>query len=211
MDTQAVVKMIDAITEGRDYNLDVQNARHDDDDMTISFRPDEVTFHDNFDSYVTVESPRVAREIAGALVAWATRKEVGENITRQEVGRICVTAAGDSQVEFPSVNDWADIMSGRSSREEWYRQNVGRMTLESKRQNYDALHEARKTVSGGSQRWDDITKAMRILEESMDSKDYEVKSLNYKTPPENCTRHEVWHISKTHRRRHYMNGECSGV
>lgn len=79
METHEVVEMIDAITEGRNYTLEVKNERHDDDNMSIALSEDEVTFHDNFDTYVSIDNPRTAREIAGALVAWANRKEGTEN------------------------------------------------------------------------------------------------------------------------------------
>lgn len=75
MNTNEVVAMIDAITEGRSYRLNVETTQSSD-EMYLGFDSDAVIFHGVGMSFLaTVTDTRTAREIAGALVAWANRKE----------------------------------------------------------------------------------------------------------------------------------------
>lgn len=76
MNAEETCKMIDIITEGRPYVLTVKTAALSCDDMSIRINPESIYFFDvPADFMAMVDDPRVAREIAGALVAWADRKE----------------------------------------------------------------------------------------------------------------------------------------
>jgi hypothetical protein len=68
MNTEEVIAMIDAIAEGREYIYENNGgtSRMLVDDDGISFTS-QISF--------LIENPRTAREIAGALVAWANRKD----------------------------------------------------------------------------------------------------------------------------------------
>jgi hypothetical protein len=74
LNTDEVVEMIDAITEGRPFTIGLE-PEGDADGMSIEFGEAYVTFYDSFDFSAQFDNPRTAREIAGALVAWANRKE----------------------------------------------------------------------------------------------------------------------------------------
>jgi hypothetical protein len=67
MNTEQVVEMIDAITEGKPYALKGN-------ELTVVFGPEEIAFMVK-GKQVFFEDPRIAREIAGGLIAWANRKE----------------------------------------------------------------------------------------------------------------------------------------
>lgn len=79
MNTEEVVAMIDAITEGKDYVLRpkvIEGYQG----IAIGVSDDSVLFSTEGDPLGTrIEDPRTAREIAGALVAWANRKEGNTN------------------------------------------------------------------------------------------------------------------------------------
>lgn len=79
MDAKNVCEMIDTITEGKPYSLEVEGVGGSvcgGDDLRFSMTPDCVTVMSS-DLITTCEitSPRQAREIAAALVAWANHKE----------------------------------------------------------------------------------------------------------------------------------------
>lgn len=74
MNTEEVTKMIDAITEGKNYTLEIKGDKETgvveivftDSRFYIKLAEGWGTEHTN---------PRIAREIAGALIVWANRKE----------------------------------------------------------------------------------------------------------------------------------------
>lgn len=160
LNTEQVVEMIDAITEGRHTKIGWEGAALTD-DLSLDFRKDSVRFTIRGEVFDVAHS-RTAREIAGALVAWANRKE-GSDIDLASV----VKLFGDGTVEFPSVNDWAHIKSGRDTRENWYRRNVGRMTRETLERNMKDLREIKQTMSPSSEEWYDAQKAIDVLHDSL--------------------------------------------
>lgn len=72
MDTEETVNMIDTIYEGSTYRMSIGRRG-----LVIDLAPSGIRFgpQDSGDSYAYVIDPRRAREIAGALVAWATHQE----------------------------------------------------------------------------------------------------------------------------------------
>lgn len=144
--------MIDAITAGVQYELHVKNERHDDDDMLVTFHESDVTFHDNFDTYVVVNDPRVAREIAGALVAWANRKDPSATAGFPPF----VLSESSRETHFEEATE-----SG--NREEWYRQNVQRMGYAMKNRNLRDLEAAYNGLHPNSEEAVDILGAIHIL------------------------------------------------
>lgn len=202
MNTEEVTEMIDAITEGEDYTLSVTNEGESGDRLNLEFTADRLTFTDCFDSFVDVKNARAAREIAGALIAWASRKDGG-----LPGGAISDLRDMFSQgnVKRPSHSEEAPQPG---SREIWYRQNVGNMTPETKQRNLKDLEGIYNDLHPNSSEAIDTQKAIEILRASLFG---EVKSLNHNTPPENCTKPQIWHTSGTHRRKHYESGECSDV
>jgi hypothetical protein len=71
METRKVVEMIDAITEGMPYELEIDSATY------LKLRETDFSFIDEQGGELVAPSvnPRTAREIAAALVAWADRKD----------------------------------------------------------------------------------------------------------------------------------------
>ena len=183
MNTEQVVEMIDAISEGRNYRLDV-NTTQTSDEMYVGFDSGAIVFHGVGMSFLsTVTDPRTAREIAGALVAWANRKDAqskpGE-LWLEELKSKSIEAMGydpvatqqvaafdaNSEARAPSPEDWKAIKNGYDSRANWYRRNVGRMSQETKDRNLKDLKAIQKTVPGGSIEWSDIQAAIQILLEN---------------------------------------------
>lgn len=159
MNTEQVVEMIDAISEGKPYQLAPSVDASSVDDLLVRFQPDGITFTElsnQFEALIT--DPRVAREIAGALVAWANQKQ-GGNVDLATV----VKLFGDGRPEFPSVNDWADIKCGRQTAKYWYLRNVRNMSVESLNRNLESIKDNQKNISGGSILWDDLVDAIDVI------------------------------------------------
>jgi hypothetical protein len=171
MNTEEVVAMMDAITEGRDCVLHPKGIDGYQ-GITIGIFDDGILFSTEDDpSGIQINDPRTVREIAGALVAWATRKDqlvswdvaksltiFGHDLRSEQSGGV-----GGTDATFPSVSDWAAIKSGTSSRAEWYRRNVDRMTQEIKDRN---LRDLRAILSDPMTRHEehpDIQAAIMIL------------------------------------------------
>lgn len=153
MNTEQVVEMIDAITEGRNYTLAIPGDKESG-EAEIVFTPSRFyikltegwgTEHDN---------TRLAREIAGALIAWANRKEGGS------------TAAAKSPViwetKSPRIGKNSADSRGGLSRADWYARNVHQMSQEAKDRNLRDLKTFLTTDESAGQEAD-IQTAIQIL------------------------------------------------
>jgi hypothetical protein len=180
MNTEEVVEMIDAITEGKVYATSFEgrslSGKHDG-QMTIAVGNSGFGFKIGRELF-DVTDPRTAREIAGALVAWANRKDGEFNAIHQDaqhaiegslglyvangVKKSGVGEADETNPTAPSPSDWKAIKNGYDSREEWYRRNVSRMTQETKNRNLKDL-DAMLGDSTNPAESRDIRKAMKIL------------------------------------------------
>lgn len=162
MNTDQVVEMIDAITEGKTFRTNWEGA-NETDTLEMLSGPDGIKLGNLQMQFVfDMTNPRTAREIAGALVAWANRKQ-GHDVGAQFLGRLAVSIIADGSVEFPSVNDWAHIKAGRDTRANWYARNIKNMTQETKDRNLKDLQAMLSGTSGKAED-DDIRAAIQILE-----------------------------------------------
>lgn len=182
MNTEEVVAMIDAITEGGYYahafetkqdtiTIEVGGATSVDDNAAdgefwfSSFTPGA-----NF--LAKIDDPRTAREIAGALVAWANRKEgFTEGKARRESfdlllsdesHRVFTGKVTERQLTvYGQLNDGKKKV-GNSSRADWYRRNVENMSQETKDRNLKDLRVIGAAATTHAERVD-IWEAVRIL------------------------------------------------
>jgi hypothetical protein len=142
VNSDEIVEMIDAIYEGKYYAHGFSTKK---DVITIEVGAAEGTEEFWFSSFTPganflakIDDPRTAREIAGALVAWANRKD-GLNNGAHFLSRLGVSIIDDGRPEFPSVDDYMHINRGNDTRKNWYARNVGRMTQETKDRNLKDL------------------------------------------------------------------------
>lgn len=163
MNTDQVVEMIDAITEGRPYDHTWESANLSD-ALHLATTGTMARFGIRGEVF-DVEDPRTAREIAGALVAWANRKQ-GHNVGAQFLGRLAVSILSDGSVGFPSVNDWAHIKAGRDSRANWYARNVKNMSQETKDRNLKDLIGIQAEMHPNDMAQIDIAAAIQILRDN---------------------------------------------
>jgi hypothetical protein len=169
MNTEQVTAMIDAITDGQEtvFNWEGINLS---DDLKLDIGTNGMGFlvgRERFD----LNDSRVAREIAGALIAWADRKD-GDPLSKTAQRQTVQTIVGDAwNEEVDTVDeDQEPLIDGKRNivwREDWYRRNVGRMSRETMERNLEDLKVISKTTSAGSSDWDDIQKAMNILHDSL--------------------------------------------
>jgi hypothetical protein len=185
--------MIDAITEGKYYAHSFETTPNSN-TISISFlsvpsievgtnHPDLnkkaagefwfSTFDEGANFLAKINNPRTAREIAGALVAWANRKE-GDPLSRTIQRRTVQAIVGDDWNEEVNTADevtglmnWQDVKSDNHPREEWYRRNVGQMSQETKDRNLKdlmAIKEQNATMVGPDQpSMLDLQAAIQIL------------------------------------------------
>lgn len=130
MNTEQVVEMIDAITAGRPWGTEIGG-------LTVGSNSELF----GLAGYVDITEPQQAREIAGALVAWANRKEGAK--------------VGFSEELAVTDPTW---------REEWYRRNVNNMNSETRQRHIHDLKGilTRETLTEVEQT--DTKRAIEILE-----------------------------------------------
>lgn len=102
MNTEEVVAMIDAITEGKNTKIKWDGAALTG-DLSIDSRVDSIRFAIKGDAF-DIAHPRIAREIAGALVAWANRKEGWANNTSRAIEAMGYDPVAMQQVATFDVN-----------------------------------------------------------------------------------------------------------
>lgn len=178
MNTEEVVAMIDAISEGEIYTLTIPGDNGSG-EAEIIFTPSR--FYIKLTEGWGTEhiNPRTAKEIVGALVAWAKRKEgltppLKNDMSELELKNVessTFLAHEKFQKVFgnptaPSIQDWADIKAGRTTRAEWYERNIKRMTQETKNQNLKDLRSIALEHSDLDVDYDDIQKAIRVLRDA---------------------------------------------
>jgi hypothetical protein len=182
VNTEEVCKMIDDITEGKPFSRQNLNGEQ----VNIASQGD------GFALAGTLTNPRTAREIAGALVAWANRKEgVINNFESITVAQIAESPAPED-CNFPEVwrtsaphrrfhythkkclardegNVQNDLLSEKKEkdvaiwRENWYHRNIRNMTRETMERNMSDLQKIRRSAPFPSDEFDDIQKAIDIL------------------------------------------------
>jgi hypothetical protein len=171
MDAEQVCEMIDTITEGRNYDLEIKGA-NDTGECRLQFASGSFSLA-LLEGWATeIDDPRTAREIAAALIAWANHKD---GIVFDQLTAAANLAAMRKSPTAPTVEDWAEIKSGRSSREEWYRRNVERMSLETLKRNKEDLKGIRANLPTHSPTretdWADINKAINIINDELLKRD----------------------------------------
>jgi hypothetical protein len=137
VNTEEVCKMIDDITEGKPFSRQNLNGEQ----VNIASQGD------GFALAGTLTNPRTAREIAGALVAWANRKDG-------------VTSNRNVQSDLLSEKKEKDVAIWR---ENWYHRNIRNMTRETMERNMSDLKKIRRSTPFPSDEFDDIQKAIDIL------------------------------------------------
>jgi hypothetical protein len=168
MNTEEVVAMIDDITDGRPSVNGWENAVTGP-GFILATAPQKIVMGDARDAFnFVITDERVAREIAGALVAWANRKGnlVGENERAvSKLNSLSVVKPKFKVIHNPGEHANPKVL--RSNwRAEWFRRNVGNMSQETKNRNLKDLREIQKTLSGGSLEWDDAQAAIQILRDA---------------------------------------------
>lgn len=110
MNAEQVCEMIDAITEGRNFTLHPTESP-----MTeINFEGDEISvFPPAHEGYFDITETRTAREIAGALVAWANRKDGKGFLTplMREAQQSIVKSKTESSLSNWSNEDLQDFLA----------------------------------------------------------------------------------------------------
>lgn len=104
MNTEQVVEMIDTITEGKPCNQTWESADLSD-DLNMAAVKARVRFTIRGEVF-EIDNPRTAREIAGALIAWANRKEGSSAIINDQLSvlRKLVKDDGEIQREFEELH-----------------------------------------------------------------------------------------------------------
>lgn len=156
MRSEDVVEMIDAITEGRDYDHIWQSET---DPLHLAVREEMVLFHDGEGFIFQIRDPRTAREIAGALVAWANRKE-GTPITSElkPTTSIPEEVVKRQQAIYERGNF--------GSHADWYRRSVKHMGQEAKDRNLRDLLAILNGTMIGPDESADISAAIQILRDA---------------------------------------------
>lgn len=140
MNTDEVTEMLDDITAGQPT---VNRWESSNDSLFIATAPHKLVMSDSGDFIFEIRDPRTAREIAGALVAWATQRD----------GKL-PDIPRDMR---PNNGVW---------RTDWYRSNVESMTQVTKNRNLaDLLKEIQDPDVINPVRTD-IENAIRILREA---------------------------------------------
>jgi hypothetical protein len=158
MNTDQVVEMIDAITEGRRYLFNVDEA------TTIVFSPEhfEVVDEHGDELVASIDNERLAREIAGALVAWANRKQGTEE-------RLTINAF------LSAIGVPQDAVKINSSRQDWYARNIQFMDVPTLRRNFDDLMRITKTKGLPDADKADANRAKDFIWSALREKDPETK------------------------------------
>jgi hypothetical protein len=149
VNTEEVCKMIDDITEGRPKQVTWEGDAGEYDSITLRTISGAFQFtqHGNGAFVFQSDDPRTAREIAGALVAWANRKDG-------------VTSNRNVQSDLLSEKKEKDVAIWR---ENWYHRNIRNMTRETMERNMSDLQKIRRSTPFPSDEFDDIQKAIDIL------------------------------------------------
>ena len=163
MNTEEVVAMIDAITEGRYYAHSFETTPNSNTiSIEVGTNNPEVdsefwfsTFDEGVQFLAKINDPRVAREIAGALVAWANKQEGVRSAKPREI----------SESEWQSSGTLRRKVRNGCWREDWYRRNVGNMSQETKDRN---LRDLKGMLNLGDESPEqlDIDAAINILLEN---------------------------------------------
>lgn len=131
MTTNKVMEMINAIFDGKPYRMEVNSADDNFENMEVRFRSDNVVFVEKGGAFVcTVNDPRIAREIAAALVTWANRQES----SKSSGVHILVSA--------PIAQDPVN-----NSRESWYTRTVRMMTDDTIQRNMKDLQSIEASLA----------------------------------------------------------------
>lgn len=172
MNTEEVVAMIDAITDGRTFTLDV-NTIEGEPSIAAKFTMDEVSIYGQGGFATAIDDPRTAREIAGALIAWANRKDglvswdTAKSVTiygqdlRDAIRDKRTTSIPEELKHYGELGGTKRV--GNSSYADWYRRNVENMTQETKDRNLKDLLGIQEDVSIVSEEHADICAAIDIL------------------------------------------------
>lgn len=185
MNSEQVVAMIDAITEGKYYahgfetkqdtitvEVGMANRQNEEEFWFSSFTPGA-----NF--LAKIDDPRTAREIAGALIAWANRREGESNGTSRAIEAMGYDPVATQQVAAFDANTkptnsipegvqrhmLSELHVSPKSiwRADWYRRNVKNMSQETKDRNLKDLRGIRSTQEMTLAERFDIDEAIQIL------------------------------------------------
>ena len=142
MNTEEVVAMMNAITEGAQWSRTIEGEAESD-SLRFAVEADRVLLGTlDYDYVCEIQNPRTAREIAGALVAWANRKD-------GQLGAL--------------PNTDVDQTSSAGSRATWYRRSVGIMSQEAKNRNLKDLTAIQAQMHPNDVEQVDIAAAIQIL------------------------------------------------
>ena len=176
MNTEEVVAMIDAITEGKPF---VHRWESETDSLIFATSPEKAVLSDTGDFCFDLRDPRTAREIAGALVAWANRKDGIQQPKSFEATdpnnphpgmyhfafgcRECFPAL-KTMTEESLASQLIDMK--KNGRAQWYRRNVDRMSQETKDRNLQDLRGIQAELHPNDVTNIDVEAAMQILRDN---------------------------------------------
>lgn len=156
MNTEQVVEMIDAISEGRTYGF-MPSVTEASDTLNFTFNKNEINIFSGEDFAACVENPRTARELAGALIVWANKQEDATVHPDMAVGFMRLMGMNGAPGKYDRDDCW---------REKWYRIHAPNMTKETLKVNMRDLNKLKDTfiVERGNGHWSvsDVQKAINI-------------------------------------------------
>lgn len=168
MNTEEVCAMIDAITEGKPFTLNIGTG------VNFEFGPNGVSLiADEIGVLARFTDARPSRELAGALIAWANRKDgftppPKNDMTELELKNIQRDTFATHEKFLSAFATKSDENQVRTWvwREEWHRRNVGRMTPETRDRNLKDLVEIQAELHPNDPQQADLAAAIEILREN---------------------------------------------
>lgn len=105
MNTNEVVEMIDAISEGKEYRKKWTGVTEDE---KLKFSSDDESILLATTGVFEIDNPRTAREIVGAILAWANRKE-GKTSINRAIEAMGYDPVATQQVAAYDTNEKANV------------------------------------------------------------------------------------------------------
>jgi hypothetical protein len=155
VDSKQVIEMLDAIFEGREWEIEIKPGDR------LMLDKDGITFSPRIDTLFEIDNPSIARQIAGALVSWANKVDDTAPLTGPEVmATMKLFDWATPRIEHHSVN---------KTRTEWYHRNVQIMTPKTMMRHFRDLKVLEKCYSreGNDIQLMDVGNSIDILWKAM--------------------------------------------